>query len=122
MPVDLSSAELQRFKEGDTGRPLVLVQLLRFNEGGRERYLQYSVTAQEILLRLGAQVLYAGECVEPLLAGEGQDWDAVVIVRYSSRASYVEMLAGAEHQAIASLRTSALRDAVILPMDDWPAR
>jgi uncharacterized protein (DUF1330 family) len=122
VPVEPSSVELQRFKEGDSGRPMVLVQLLRFNDGGRDLYLQYSFTAQQILRRIDAQVLYAGECIEPLLAGEGEVWDGMVIVRYPNRTAYVEMLADPEYQAIAPLRRSALREAVILPMDDWPAR
>ena len=122
MLVEPSSARLQRFKEGDNGRPLVLVQLLRFNEGGRDRYLEYSVKAQQILQRLDAQVLYAGECVDPLLAADGQAWDGVVIVRYPRRTAYVEMLADPEYQAIAPIKRAALREATILPMDDWPAR
>jgi uncharacterized protein (DUF1330 family) len=86
MPIEPTSADLQRFAEHDDGRPLVLVQLLRFNEGGRDRYLQYSPAAQAILTRMGAQVLYAGECTEALV---GDRWDAVVLVRYPSRAAYL---------------------------------
>lgn len=122
MPVEPSSADLQRFAEGDTGSPLVLVQLLRFAEGGRDRYLQYSIGAQQILRRIGAQIIYAGECTSPLLAGDGQAWDAVVIVRYPRRSAYVEMQADPDYRAITPLRRAALREAVILPMDDWPGR
>ena len=122
MPVEPSSKELQHFKDGDTGKPLVLVQLLRFAEGGRDRYLQYSIGAQQVLGRLGAQIIYAGECTDPLLAPEGEPWDAVVIVRYPRRSAYLEMLADPAYQAITPLRRSALREAAILPMDDWPGR
>jgi uncharacterized protein (DUF1330 family) len=122
MAIEPSSADLQRFGEGDDGRPLVLVQLLRFAEGGRERYLEYSAAAQRLLARVGAQVLYAGECTEPLLAPQGGGWDAVVLVRYPRRAAYLEMLALPEYQEIAPLRRAALREAALLPMNDWPAR
>jgi uncharacterized protein (DUF1330 family) len=122
MAIEASSSDLERFRRGDERKPFVLVQLLRFAEGGRDRYLQYSVQAQPILRSLGAQVLYGGECIEPLLAGEGQAWDAVVLVRYPSRTAYVQMQADPAYQAIAPLRRSALREAVLLPMNDWPAR
>jgi uncharacterized protein (DUF1330 family) len=120
--IEPSSADLQRFREGDDGRPLVMAQLLRFVEGGRDSYLDYYAAVQPILLSIGAQVLYAGECTLPLLAAGSEAWDAVVIVRYPNRGAYVEMLADPSYQAIAHLRRAALREASMLPMDDWPAR
>jgi uncharacterized protein (DUF1330 family) len=122
MAIEASSMELERFRKGDNGRPFVLVQLLRFAEGGRERYLQYSVQVQPLLRSLGAQLVYGGECVEPPLAGDGQAWDAVVLVRYPSRTAYVQLQTDPAYQAIAQLRRAALREAVLLPMNDWPGR
>jgi len=120
--IEPAVADLEAFRKGDDGQPFVLVQLLRFSEGGRDKYLQYSATAQPILRALGAQVLYAGECVKPLVAGEGQAWDAVVVIRYPSRSAFVQMLGDPGFRAIADLRRAALREAVFLPMDDWPGR
>lgn len=122
MGVDASSTELDRFLEADTGRPFVLVQLLRFAEGGRDLYLRYSVAAQPILRSVGGQVLYAGECVAPLVAPPGGAWDAVVLVRYPDRAAYARMQKDAAYLAIVQMRRSALREAMLLPMDDWPGR
>src|SRR5438132_8729420 len=110
MALDPGERDLERFRQGDDGRSLVMLQLLRFAEGGRDRYLQYAAAAQPILLRVGAQVLYAGEGAEPLLAAEGQPWDAIVLVRYPRRAAYLEMLADPAYQAIAGLRRAALRE------------
>ena len=122
MTIEASSGELERFRRGDDGRPFVLVQLLRFAEGGRDRYLQYSVQVQPILRSLGAQLIYGGECVEPLVAGEAQAWDAVVLVRYPNRTAYAQLQADPAYQGIAQLRHAALREAVLLPMNDWPGR
>jgi uncharacterized protein (DUF1330 family) len=122
MTVEPGKSDLDRFRAADSGRPFVLVQLLRFAEGGRDLYLKYSVAAQPIVRSFGGQVLYAGECVQPLLAAEGQAWDAIVLVRYPSRAAYLDMLADPAYRAIAPQRGSALREAAILPMDDWPGR
>lgn len=119
MAIEPTADELKRFVEGDAGKPFVLVQLLRFVEGGREKYLQYSAAAQPILLRIGAKVLYGGEAGPPLT---GQPWDAVLVVRYPSRSAYAEMFADPDYQRIAPLRTAALREALLLPTDDWSAR
>src|SRR5215470_5949859 len=121
MAFDPDDAVLRRFGEGDDQKPLVLVQLLRFTEGGRERYLEYSVAAQRLLVGVGAQVLYAGECTEPLFAPQGA-WDAVVLVRYPNRRAYLEFLGHPAYQEIAPLRQAALREVALLPMNDWPGR
>lgn len=120
MAIEPSSEALEHFRKGARG-PFVLTQLLRFAEGGREKYLEYSVAAQPILMRLGAQIVYAGECVEPLLAGEGQAFDGIVVVRYPSRDAYLSMLADPAYQGIVHLRREALEEAVLLPTDDWAA-
>jgi uncharacterized protein (DUF1330 family) len=117
--IEPEASALERFGAADDGRPVVLFQLLRFVEGGRDRYLQYAGAAQPILLRLGAQVLYAGELSPPLV---GEAWDGVVVTRYPTRASYLEMLADPEYQKILPLRRAALREALVVPTNDWPAR
>jgi uncharacterized protein (DUF1330 family) len=122
MAIDPEKADLERFLAKDTGRPFVLVQLLRFAEGGRDKYLQYAATVQPVTRSIGAQVLYAGECVEPLLAAPGQAWDAIVVVRYPSRAAYAKMHDDPAYGAVVHLRREALREAMLLPMDDWPGR
>jgi len=117
--VDPGSRELEEFRRGDQGRPLVMFQILRFSEGGRERYLQYAAAAQPILMKLGAQILYAGEAGAPLV---GEAWDGIVVTRYPSRSAFLQLLADSEYQALSAQRRAALREAVMLPMDDWPGR
>ena len=122
MAIEPESGDLDRFLAADNKRPFVLAQLLRLAEGGREKYLQYSAAAQPIARSFGAQLLYAGECVDPLLAAPGQAWDGIVVMRYPNRAAYVSMHRDPKYQAIAHLRREALREAMLLPMDDWPGR
>ena len=119
MAIEPDAAELERFRQDDDGRPVVLFQLLRFAQGGREKYLQYANAAQPILVRLGAQVLYAGEPGTPLV---GEAWDAIVIARYPTRSTYVEMQADADYVKIVPLRRAALREVLMVCTDDWPGR
>jgi uncharacterized protein (DUF1330 family) len=71
---------------------------------------------------MGAQIVYAGECIEPLAAAKDQTWDAIVLIRYPSRAAYVEMLEDDAFRRAAELRRKSLRDAAFFIMDDWPGR
>ncbi|HZX93016.1 MAG TPA: DUF1330 domain-containing protein [Myxococcales bacterium] len=119
MAIEPGTAELERFRAADDGRPVVLFQLLRFAEGGRDAYLKYASAAQAVLIKLGAQVLYAGEAGPPLM---GEGWDGIVITRYPTRATYLQLLADPDYQRIAPLRRAALREAALLPTNDWPPR
>jgi uncharacterized protein (DUF1330 family) len=121
MPIEPGPTDLQRFRDGDDGKPFVLGQWLRFAEGGRDRYLAYAASAQGILARIGATVLYAGEPSPPLLS-QDRPWDALVLVRYPNRRAYADMLADPEYQALGQQRRAAIRDAVFLPMNDWAGR
>ena len=55
------------------------------------------------------------------MAEEGQQWDAVLLVRYPDRAAFSRMVADLEYQQVTSLRTAALREAVLQPTRAWLA-
>ena len=120
MAVDPRGADLKRFLQEDPGGPVVMLNLLRFTHGGRESYAQYSTAISETFLpRYGGEVLYAGDGGTPLVAEQGQDWDAVLLVRYPSREAFSRMVADAEYQEVTSLRTQALTEAVLQPTTSW---
>ncbi len=48
-----------------------------------------------------------------LAAEPGQEWDAVVLVRYPSREAFSRMVADPQYHAISHLRTEALTEAVL---------
>ena len=87
MAVDPRGADLKRYLQEDPGGPVVMLNLLRYAEGGRELYAQYARALSDTFLpRYGGEVLYAGDGSTPLVADSGQEWDAVLLVRYPSRA------------------------------------
>jgi uncharacterized protein (DUF1330 family) len=120
MAIDPRGADLKRFLQEDAGGPVVMLNLLRFAEGGRESYAKYAAALSETFLpRYGGEVLYAGDGGTPLVAEQGQDWDAVLLVRYPSREAFSRMVADPEYQQVTGLRTHALTEAVLQPTTSW---
>jgi uncharacterized protein (DUF1330 family) len=123
MAVDPTGAVLKAFLAEDPDRPVVMLNLLRFVDGGRELYRQYSEAFNAgIAQRYGVEVVYAGNGASPLVAEAGQDWDAVLLVRYPSRRAFSQMIADPQYQAITHLRSRALREAVLQPTRPWGGR
>lgn len=95
--------------------PVVMLNLLRFVEGGRDLYARYLRVVQPSLAKVSAEIVYAGVCGPALVAEADQAWDAVVIVRYPSRAAFLQMAGDPAYQEIAHLRMDALRATVLQP-------
>jgi uncharacterized protein (DUF1330 family) len=122
MAIDPSGADLKQFLTEDPGGPVVMLNLLRFADGGRTPYEAYARHLTETFLpRYGGEVLYAGDGSTALVAEDGQAWDAVVVVRYPDRAAFSRMVADPDYQAVTRLRTEALREAVLQPTVPWRA-
>ncbi|TIC89181.1 DUF1330 domain-containing protein [Nocardioides sp. GY 10113] len=116
MAINPTGEDLKAFLEADPDAPVVMLNLLRFAEGGGRSYGRYGETVTSTLLpRYGGEVLYAGKGDSPLVAEAGQDWDAVMLVRYPSRRAFSQMIADPEYQAVTHLRTEALVEAVLQP-------
>jgi uncharacterized protein (DUF1330 family) len=123
MAVDPAGHDLAAFLAGDPDGPVVMLNLLRFAEGGRETYARYAQAFQETFApRYGVEVVYAGTGGPALVAEDGQEWDAVLLVRYPSRQVFSQMVADPEYQQITHLRTAALREAVLQPTRPWDGR
>ena len=63
--------------------------------------------------RYGGEVLYVRDGSMPLVADDGQSWDAVLLVGYPSWRAFSRMVADPEYQRVTPLRTRALTDAVL---------
>ncbi|MEV0135837.1 DUF1330 domain-containing protein [Dactylosporangium sp. NPDC050688] len=122
MAVDPTGAALAEFLaagDGDDG-PIVMLNLLRFADGGREQYQQYAQAFRAtVAARYGVEVLYAGNGLPALVAEPGQQWDAVLLVRYPSRRAFSRMVADPQYQQITHLRSGALQEAVLQPTAPW---
>jgi uncharacterized protein (DUF1330 family) len=114
--VDPTGSDLKRFLEEDDGNPITMLNLLRFKpDGGRESYNKYAMAITPFLDKVGGTVIYFGDTSTALVAPEGSVWDAILLVRYPSRAAFSEMVADPAYQQITHLRTEALDAAVLQP-------
>jgi uncharacterized protein (DUF1330 family) len=121
LPVDPTGSDLKHFLAEDHGGPVVMLNLLRFKEGGRSGYEEYASRIQPFLDRLGAEIVYVGDMSTALVAPESHEWDTVLLVRYPSRQTFSSMVADPNYQEITGLRTESLEDAVLQATIPWPA-
>jgi uncharacterized protein (DUF1330 family) len=120
MAIDPRGPDLAAFLAGDPDEPVVMLNLLRFVDGGRERYGEYARAFRATFgPRYGAELVYAGDGGPALVAEDGQAWDAVLVVRYPTRRAFSQMVADPEYQQITHLRSTALREAVLQPTTPW---
>ena len=68
MPVDPRGADLKRFLAEDPGGPVVMLNLLRFADGGRPSYEEYAREIRRFLDECRARVLYVGDTSTALVA------------------------------------------------------
>ncbi|BAL88220.1 hypothetical protein AMIS_30000 [Actinoplanes missouriensis 431] len=120
MAIDPSGENIRDFVLADPEGPVVMLNLLRFTATGRDSYDQYArAVGTTFLPRYGGEVLYAGDGDTALVAEDGQQWDAVLLVRYPSREAFGRMVADPEYQQFTRLRTAALQEAVLQPTRPW---
>jgi uncharacterized protein (DUF1330 family) len=117
MMIKVTAADIDRFLAEDDAQPIVMLNLLRFKvDGGRQRYLDYLAMAGPIVGRYGAEIIFAGDGATALCAEPGQSWDAVALVRYPNRSTFVEMIADPAYAVADPIRMSALEEAVLQPI------
>lgn len=119
MSVDPTGQDLKRYLAEDDGDEVVMLNLLRFRPDGRSSYESYAREIVPHLERVGGSVVYAGDCGTSLVPSDGTGWDAVLMVRYPSRAAFTAMVADEDYQRITHLRTEALEEAVLQATRPW---
>ncbi|MGV9838372.1 DUF1330 domain-containing protein [Nocardia niigatensis] len=107
----------------DNSDPVVMINLLQFRpEDGGTNYQRYAQAVQPHLDAVGASVLYAGDADQVVAGNIDQSWwDAIVVVRYPSRAAFLTMATSQEYQEQAHVhRAAALESTHLIATDPWP--
>jgi uncharacterized protein (DUF1330 family) len=97
----------------DTG-PVVMLNLLKFKEGGEDAYVRYGETAMRMVEERGGKVLWLGRAEQVLVGDPAEDWDMVGLVQYPSRAAFIEMVSTPEYLEAHAQRDAGLERTVVL--------
>lgn len=93
--------------------PVVMVNLVRFRD--RAEYQRYSELTMPLIKARGGTVLWAGNAEGAAFGdAERNKWDYVVLVRYPSRAAFLDMMTSAEYEKANAHREAGLEEHVIL--------
>ncbi len=104
-------------------QPVYMLNLLKYRDAaatgygvdglsGQEAYQVYGRKFAELNPRFGGQPIWMGRALQSIIGSES--WDTVILVRYPTRAHFVDMLADPEYQAIAPIRAAALADSRLI--------
>lgn len=105
----------------ENDEPVVMINLLQFGPDGAQSYQRYAKAVQPFLESVGASVLYAGDASHVVVGEIDQPWwDAIVVVRYPSRAAFVAMVTNLDYQKDAHVhREAALASTHLIATDPW---
>lgn len=124
------------FSRGIAG-PVVMLNLLRFRATadysatpdlaplapitGEAAYRLYMVHTLPFLERSGGEVLFYGRGDRFLIGPADERWDAALLVRQASLASFLAFASDKDYLAGIGHRTAALVDSRLLPLVEAPA-
>jgi uncharacterized protein (DUF1330 family) len=93
---------------------VVMLNLLKFKEGGADTYLRYGDAAIGMVEERGGRVLWSGRAEQTLIGDPAAGWDVVVLVEYPSRAAFIEMVSSPEYLQAHADREAGLERTVVL--------
>jgi uncharacterized protein (DUF1330 family) len=105
------------------GRPLALVNLLRFAASaeidgvritGEQAYERYVHLIEPALVRAGGRPVFRGRGRTVLVGPSHERWDEVAIVVYPNRAAFERLVRSEEYRSSAAVRLAALDDARLI--------
>lgn len=116
--ISFDESALEAFLADEDGRPVVMLNLLRFQkDGGRERYARYLEAAAPLAARRhGAEIVYAGDADAAVAAEPGQSWEGVALVRYPSRQAFANLVHDPDYAAADELRLDAVSEVTLQPV------
>jgi uncharacterized protein (DUF1330 family) len=122
--INPSTEQVQRLLAAPDEVPVVMLNLLRYRDEasdgsgrtGREAYLEdYGAPVAPMIEALGGTVLVYADAEPTLIGPAEEEWDAMILVQYPSRAAFLAMVTSAEYQAVHANREAALADSRLIP-------
>ncbi|HVY89524.1 MAG TPA: DUF1330 domain-containing protein [Hyphomonadaceae bacterium] len=105
----------------DTGT-VTMVNLLRFRErsadgngSGWDAYTRYSKGISHLLKGVGGRIIWTGKVDGPAYGDpSGKHWEFIALVRYPSRAKFLEMVTSSDYAVANDHRENGVEDHLIL--------
>jgi uncharacterized protein (DUF1330 family) len=99
---------------------VVMVNLLKFSDGGEQSYRRYVEAAGPHLQRVGGAVRYAGTMPGQVIGdGEKPWWDAILVVEYPSPAAFMAMVTDEDYLKVHQHRVDALERGDLIATSTW---
>jgi uncharacterized protein (DUF1330 family) len=120
--------QLAADSEQKTGE-VVMLNLLKYKAkaedgaggSGEQAYARYAEQALQMVEKQGGSVLWLGRPDQVLIGDtEADEWDAVALVRYPSRAHFIDMVSQPAYQEAHTHREGGLERTVLLAMTPSP--
>lgn len=110
--------------QADKG-PVIMLNLLKFrdkardsDDTGAESYARYGELAAPFVTKHGGELIWAGAATQQLVGDTDYDWDTVLLVRWPSRQSLIDLGDDEGYQAIAHHRTNGLQRTMLIALDE----
>lgn len=129
--VEPTAAQFAALRELDADRSVVMLNLVRFRDiadysarpdlapeapiSGAEAYQRYTKTAHASLEAIGGSVEHFRMCKPTFIGPDGEQWDAMLTVRYPSPAAFRSMIKQPAYVEAAAHRRAALVDSRLIP-------
>jgi len=106
--------------------PVTMLNLMRFRErsldgngSGWDAYLRYSALTIKLIKARGGTIIWTGNA-EAVALGEADRhrWDYVALVRYPSRAAFIDMMTSADYAAANVERENGCADHTIIAVKE----
>ncbi len=130
--LDVTQESGRIFFTSNTEGPIVMLNLLRFNEiadfstcpelesdspiSGRACYNMYMKHTSPFLKKAAGELLYFGN-TQPFIIGPLEEkWDMMLLVKHASKEVFLEFASNEEYLKIKGYRTAALADSRLMPI------
>ena len=121
MTEDNRPVNLKAFANLPADQPVVMINLLKFNDtGGADSYRRYSIEVEPHLQRVDGRVVYAGGNPWSIIGDDARPWwDAILVVEYPSPQAFVDMVTDPGYQEIHHHRAAALSQGDLIATSKW---
>jgi uncharacterized protein (DUF1330 family) len=112
-----TAEQIRHLLEGPADQPVVMVNLLRFQEradgdgaeaSGREEYLRYGERMREFVQAKGGRLIWAGRVDSQVIGAGAEGFHVVALMEYPSRQAFLEIVNDPHVCEISSHRAAGL--------------